>query len=210
MKKQKLVVYKHDANKLFYVGVYDFSKNIENSCSLNTNYSRAKYLLNSLDSGDSPRGLKSGFMISLINTDFSGWDHTILDDVYENALDAARAKDDFIFLFEEKNPDYTFIGSERTFVKGSRSLVPGVDMKGWTAKWNLNAMTMHKVKSKIEFIIQSLNISVPESLYKDAYMCIMVKDHMTRRHNFTSFEINDLVSLFKYVRNYLGYTKWRQ
>jgi hypothetical protein len=167
---------------------------------MSSNYSRAKHLHKQMLEGGDARGLKSGFMMSLINTNFEGWESHILIDNISND-EAIEYKKDFI---ANAPPEEIYVGSDRIFVKGDVKNITGFD-SSWTRKWNIGNMTQQKIKDKVIFIVKSIPDNVPQSIYGDAYMCITCPGYMQRKHNFTAFEINDLVTLYKYVRMYLGY-----
>ncbi|PCJ96737.1 MAG: hypothetical protein COA52_00590 [Hyphomicrobiales bacterium] len=201
--KQWLVIYLNGKLKLSYVGIYNDNKSLENSCSMKTNISRAKYchkkMIETPNGNNS--GLKSGFMMALINTNYGGWDYTILPEPLENAFAAAEFKAEMIEIL--KGFGYTFVGSDRFFVKGSIKEFGG--NASWTKKWNIEAMTQAKIREKIEFIVKSMPDNVPNRIYSEAYMCTIIPDGVKIRTNYGDYQINDLVSLYKFVRNYMGY-----
>lgn len=201
--QQQIVMYVHNEQKLFYYGVYNFNSKLKNSASVKTNYSRAAYLLKQMTDGLTPQGLRSGFMMALINTGFSGWESHELSDVYGDAITADDAKRTLIEGFEYNNPDWTYVGSPKKHIKGAAREF-GLSDSSWNKSWNASKMTKEKIREKIEFIVKSINEPIPERIYVDAYLCIAIDGEMKRRHNFPSFEINNLVALFRYVRNYLG------
>jgi len=200
--KQVIAIFTHEAAKLFYVGVYNHGPKQDQSSSMKMNYHRASFLHNQMKDGLSPRGLKSGFMMAIINTDFTGWEREILPEIYSDAKEAALAKLDIIELWENTKPEYKFVGSHMVHVKGVNKNVD-VD-QSWTKKWSVGSLTKEKIRQKIEFIVQSISDHVPETIYRDAYMCVAVEGEMQRKHNWGSYEIVDLISLFRYVRNYIG------
>lgn len=200
MSKQNVALHIHEDNKLVYAGVYNVGT-AKNSSSMSVNYSRARYLHEQMYKPDSDlRGLKSGFMISLINTNFNGWE-TILFTEELSKVEAVELKKKKIQEYIDDG--YTFIGAKIGHMKGDRS---GFDVPtAWKVKWNISNMTKQKIFDKIDFIVQSLsNEEIPQSIYNDAYFCVIIPDRMSKRHNFEAFEINDLASLYKYVRLYTG------
>lgn len=198
-KPQSVAIHTHQASKLFYVGIYN-TKTAKTSSSMNANYNRAQFLYKQMLEGGDARGLKSGFMMGLINTNFEGWETEIVANEITND-EAIEMKKDSI---EELSETMTYIGSDRIFVKGDVRNIESFD-SSWTRKWNIENMTQVKIKDKIIFILKSFDENVPNSIYSDGYMCIVNEEHMARKHNFEPFVIDDLVTLYKYVRLYLGY-----
>lgn len=202
--EQRLCLYTHPEQKLFYISVHNNNSRLTHVTSLANVYGNAKTLFNQMEKGESPQGLRSGFMISVINTDYSGWEFKLLDEVYADGQEAADAKVEKIYEFQDNNPDWNFVGVKSLYIKGKRNL-DGISSKTWKTKWNLSRMTISNVRDKIDMIVQSIKEEIPQTLYKDAYMCIIVPGYMQKRHNFEAFEIDDLISLFRYVRKYMGY-----
>lgn len=201
-KPQKLVTFTYPELSLFYVGSYDADKH-ESSSSLQQNYNRARYIHQQLLNGSTDnRSLQSGFMIALINTDFDGWERHVEEGEYPDAESAAGGKSRLIEMIETDH-NMTFIGSHQRHVKGV--IGSGLTPQQWTRKWNISAMTKAKIRDKIEFIVQSLSEIVPDKVYGDAYMAtVCPTTHGPRMRNFGPYEIIDLATLFRYVRNYIG------
>jgi disulfide oxidoreductase YuzD len=198
MKKlQDIVLYTNPQHNLFYVGIFNTDISAS-SASLAKQYSRAKYAYQQMMDDKDARALKSGFMMALINTKYEGWSSKVLYTGVTNE-NAIELKQEIVSDFASENEGYSFVGSDRIFVKGEKKSINGYN-SSWNRKWNINSMNKEKIKQKIDFILKSITEDVPKSIYLDAYMCITIPGEMAKRHNFKPFEINDLVSLYKYVK----------
>ncbi len=202
-KQQKLVLYTHTTGQFFYVGVYDYEDlgDFARSSSLNTNYGKAKYLnkkANATSGTDEvPRGMNSGFMMTLINTDYQGWTRIELDEVYPDQLEAATAKEAMI---SELSTIYGRFVGKNFFVKG----VAG--NAGKPATWNQKWKGDHPQKwfnQRAEFVLQTFPDTVNKFLLrKNAYFEYSAQ---TRTHNYGDYSIDCLANLYRYIRNNLGY-----
>jgi hypothetical protein len=198
--EQRLAVYKHEDLKIFYVGVYNNNSKLNSSSSLPTNFSRAKYLHNQMLIDGSTQGLKSGFMIALINTDYEGWSIELLDEVYPDTITAAISKQQIV----QDEQNFKFIGSDRLYVKGEIRGTGVIADASWTKKWSVERMDKRKIDKKIDLIVSSLDEEVPGNIKTAAYLAMVTPDGVRKRHNFGTYEINDLVNLFRFVRNFMG------
>ena len=200
--EQKLVLYTHNEFKLYYIGGYNVGPKFEISSSLRANYGRAKseYAKIKNDEGNASIG---GFMMALINTDYKGWERSEIAEVYPDSESASKAKMDL--LNQMPDNDWMFVGRERAYVKGEygKSKVA----HGWNKKFNVAAMKIAKIQDKVEFIVRSMgDIFVPHNIHNDAYMAVIGNPtHSPRGKNFGSYEVDSMSTLFRYVRNYLGF-----
>ena len=203
-KPQRLVAYIHEDLNLWYVGCYDDGPNLHNSSSIESNYSRARQIHRKLLDGDTDnRSLQSGFMIALINTDFAGWKVYWTSDQFANAELAADEKSRVIQVTETAYPELVFVGAHSRHVKGVYGT--GLTPTQWTRKWNITSMTQAKIREKIDFIVRSIDLYIAPKIYSDAYMAtVCPHTHGPRMRNYGPYEIVDLATLFRYVRNYIG------
>lgn len=196
---QTIVQFTHAERKLIYFGVYN-TKTQEESSSMSKNYGRAKYLHERMKADVFEVGAYSGFMLALINTDFSGWERTVLDGEYDTVSEAAEAKTTFINLVDD---EMNYVGTHRFFVKGIKG--NGKNPPNWSKKFNIETMTQAKIRQKIEFIAQSFEYALPDSIYTSAYLAIVAPESWGPwKFNYGSYEIVDLGSLFRFVRNFTG------
>jgi hypothetical protein len=203
---QKLVIYTHAAQKLYYISCYNFTDPVKfaNSSSIRQNYNRAKFLYQRVIQQDgSFAGLQSGFMMAIINSNFDGWEMEILDEVHHNAEIASYEKESLIDHWFQNKSDWTFVGSHYSHVKGIRG--NGKTAPNWNRKWNIGAMKQANIREKIDFICQSIPQIVPQSIYTDAYMAVVSPDRYgPRMKNFGGYEITCLATLFRFVRQYMN------
>lgn len=206
-KQQKLVLYTHNTGQFFYVGVYDYEdlSDFARSSSLSTNYGKAKYLnkkANAASGGDeTPRGMNSGFMMTLINTDYQGWVRVELDEVYSDQLLAAIAKEEMI---PELSKIYGRFVGKNFFVKG----VAG--NAGKPATWNQKWKGEHPqswFNQRAEFVLQTFPDTVNKTKLRCAAYLEYSRDHerLGRGHNYGNYDIDCLANLYRFIRNHLGY-----
>ena len=195
---QKLVIHLNKDKNLFYIGSYNSKTHVQSS-SMAQNYNRAKYLKNTMVEGKSEQGLKSGFMMAIINTDFEGWDNIIVEEEYSNPKSAALAKVDLIDKYSE---EYKYVGSDRIYIKGINKIAGAG--ASWAKKFNIANMNQDKIRDKIDFICRSIDEVIPSKIYTDAYMTIVTENYGKRKFNWCTYEVNDLISLFRFTRNYIG------
>lgn len=200
---QKLVMFYHTERSLFYIGSYDNGPRFNESSSIEKNYARAKFIYDRFVNGrDEGTGLQSGFMMALINTDYQGWQRQVLLGDYEGSEASANAKIGYVEKFENM-AGWTNVGSHARHVKGLHGT--GAMPAQWTRKWNIGAMKIDKIRDKIEFIVRSMADTIPDTIYKDAYMATVCPEtHGPRYRNYGSYQVESLQTLFRFVRNYLG------
>lgn len=198
-KQQKLVLYTHADSGCFYVGVFDYEdiSDFNAYSALAKHYNRAKYLFNKVQADDNPRGMNSGFAMTLVNTNFTGWVRIELDEIYPDQAVAAVAKEEMI---PELARIYGRFVGRNFFVKG----VAGDGDKPST--WHLKWKSSHPKKwfdERAEFVLNTFgNLPNAVALRVAAYLEYASP---TRKHNYGNYDIDCLANLHRYIRNRLGY-----
>lgn len=191
-KAQMLNIMIHEGDKLFHVSVHNFDVK---SSGVTSYYSRARYAYEQvkLNSGASVgRAMSAGLMIALINTDCKGWTDRYSRETYAKKQ-AFRIKRRFIAAMEAAG--YANVGI-RT-IKNTADDSSGKFKNLWNVKFNVVNMKRPKIIEKVEWIGLSLTkTSIPAKVRENAYRVVVgIKPH--------SFEIDNMATLFRYVREEL-------
>lgn len=203
MKLQNIVLYRHKARNLFYVGLYNAGKTFNSSSSLESNCQRAAYAFEQAKfNNKTPQGLSGGFYIALVNTNFIGWTREVLETDVD--IDTAKIMRESII----QNYEFlglTFVGSEKAYSKGTIGAGTGAK---WNTKFNVKNMTKAKIQDKIDFISKSMTEEVSASVANSAYMAIVLPERYgPKARNFGSYKVEDLGTLFIYVRDAIQHEK---
>lgn len=200
--EQRLVVFTHQAQNLWYVSMIQNDENLQYSASVERQYQHAKSLYKRLIAEDDVPALRSGWMFALINTDCSGWESEILPTIHESIPKATAFRELMIETWERDFPGMAFIGT-RKFIKGEYGA--GKAPKNWAVKFKPENMTKRKVMEKIKMVTLALNEEVPQSVINACYYAIVApENHGPRSKNFGSYTVENLSTLFRFVRQSLG------
>lgn len=199
--EQRICVYTHPELNIFYAGCYN-ADIYKNSGSLKRNYHRAKYVKDNILAGKDVNTL-SGFMIALINTDFTGWTEEVVEEVFPDAPSATLGK--ALIIEEREAAGLTFIGSSRTFVKGQPK--KNSPFHGFNRKLNINNMKIEKVAAVTNLVVRSMaNLEPTPAMRTAVYNAMTSPDRYgPRMKNYGSYQVDCIGNLFRFIRNYLGF-----
>lgn len=199
MKPQILVRYYHDEKKLFFISSINQDR-IEHEGNVAKQYSRARSLHKGIKQGTvNEHG--SGFLYALINTNYSGWQIEIFDQLYTRSEENVAAKQNFINRWSDAG--WTNVGSQNARTKGEYG--KGTAEYNWNKKFNVGRMTRADIDEKIKFLLVGSELPIDNTIRNAVYYAIVLPDsHGPRNKNFGNYQVDSLSNIFLFVRQLCG------
>lgn len=199
MKPQRLALFTHEDQQLFYVMSINVDR-YEHEATVSKQYSRAKSSHKAILENRAGT-LSSGFIFSVINTNISGWEVQLFDDVYDDMSLAHEAKQTIIE--EYAIAGWTYVGTTHNIRKGVYG--SGKTPPNWNKKMDVSKMTRDNIIDRVKFLFQMQREDVQTWIINAVYWAMVQPDDRgPKSKNFGSYQVDSLANMFLFVRNLRG------
>ena len=201
MKPQKLVIYTHNEKEIFFISLVNEDR-IDVEGRIEQQYSRARSAHKAILENKG-KEVHSGFMYALINTNFSGWESTVVDEVFANIDTATEHRNSLIQILTDRG--FEFVGTQ----KGAKTKGVYGTYKSpvnWNKKFNVNNLTKTNIVDKIKALFVGADEVLDTKTISDTYLAVVSPDRFgPKARNFGSYAVDSMAHMFLFVRNLRGY-----